>query len=641
MKMTVLGIEYSNIRKFSSLKIQFVNEQNQPYKNSFIMMGNGTGKTTTITLIKGLLDGTAASWNSETVRSFAPVKGDSKEGTFKITVKFDDKMYIYILNLNYETGKAEIFCTTAAQGGLGPRKFPTALTGLFTPEFVRRFVFDGEQAPKAMDNKSNEAEEAITYLYRLDVFDEISRTNRHILTEIQDAEGAKGSAQSVSNLRTRQGKIKATIARLTVRQKELQETIEAKKVLQGELETQIAKIDEKYKGLHREKIEATARRNRLKSDINLCVSQIMESTRIPYYVSPLLCARMYEFGDSMTKLKLPKTISKDFFKELATAPKCICGHDIGEHERKTILENADRYLGSDEQSVLNNIKSHLMNSAYDSRLSDLFEKLNQLIADLQIAENNLLAIEDKLVKAGGEEAIRLREERDGLIAEIAHLDAELLVITSKDDGNPSLTEDNNLHKANAVYGELEIKIASATRTHEALKKKELIDALISKIKSQATLKLKQEIIRKTNEKLKTVITDDVIEIESIEKFIHLKGKTGASEGQTLSIAYCFLGTMFEDSELQFPFIIDSPAGKMDYVKRRAVANILPTLFNQMIAFVTSAEVEQFADQFYEDKNSQFITIIANPAAENIEIHPGIEYFDSYQRNHREEENYAL
>ena len=99
--------------------------------------------------------------------------------------------------------------------------------------------------------------------------------------------------------------------------------------------------------------------------------------------------------------------------------------------------------------------------------------------------------------------------------------------------------------------------------------------------------------------------------------------------------------MFEDSELQFPFIIDSPAGKMDYVKRRAVANILPTLFNQLIAFVTSAEVEQFADQFYGSSNSQFVTIIADPTMDSVEIHPGKDYFDSYQRDNREEESYAL
>ena len=247
-------------------------------------------------------------------------------------------------------------------------------------------------------------------------------------------------------------------------------------------------------------------------------------------------------------------------------------------------------------------------------------------------------VEDRLAKAGGEEAVALRKERDELISVLGRLDEKLKIIESKDEANESLTEDNNLNKAKAAYDDLEVRIAAATRTNAALHRKDIVESLIAKIRADATNRLKQEIIRKANEKLQAVITDDQIEIESIDKFIQLKGKTGASEGQTLSIAYCFLGTMFEDSELQFPFVIDSPAGKMDYVKRRAVANILPTLFNQLVAFVTSAEVEQFADQFYTDANSQFVTIIANPIEDTIEIHPGKDYFDSYQRDHREEES---
>lgn len=637
MKMTILSIEYSNIRKFSELKVSFADENGAPYKNSFVMMGNGTGKTTTITLIKGLLDGTAQSWDTNYVRSFAPLNGAQKNGFFKIHVKFDDKMYIYVLSLNYETGKAETYCTTALQGGLGPRRFPAAVNGLFTQEFVRRFVFDGEQATKALDNKSNEAEEAIKYLYRLDVFDEIQRVNRKILTAIQDSEGnSKGTEQSVRNLRTRQANIKTNITRLERRQRELVTLIADKGTERSELDAQISKIDEKYKGLNREKIEAQKRRDKVKSDIDLCITQIVGKIRVPYNVSTLICQRMYEFGDSMTKLKLPKTISKDFFKELAHSSTCICGRPINTTEKENILSNAELYLGSDQQAVLNNIKSNLMNSTYDVQLEKLFSDLSQYVQDLQIAENNLLDVEERLTKAGGEEAIRLRNDRDALIDEIGHLDAELSVITSKDDNNRALTVENNLVKARAVFAELDEKIASATRTRDALRRKDLIEGLVERIKHDATIRLKDEIIRKTNDKLKEVITDDIIEIETIDKYIQLKGKNGASEGQTLSIAYCFLGTMFEDSELQFPFIIDSPAGKMDYVKRRAVANILPTLFNQMIAFVTSAEVEQFADKFYSDEFSQFTTIIANPANECIEIHNGKEFFDSYQRSHKEE-----
>ena len=157
------------------------------------------------------------------------------------------------------------------------------------------------------------------------------------------------------------------------------------------------------------------------------------------------------------------------------------------------------------------------------------------------------------------------------------------------------------------------------------------------IKNDATVALKKEIIRKTNQKLAKAITDDIIQVENIDGYIKLVEKNAASEGQTLSIAYCFLGTLFEDSELLFPFVIDSPAGKMDFEKRRAIADIIPSLFEQLVAFVTSAEVEQFADQFYNKDNAQFVTIIANPTTEAVEIYNGVSFFAAYQKEHADSE----
>lgn len=149
--------------------------------------------------------------------------------------------------------------------------------------------------------------------------------------------------------------------------------------------------------------------------------------------------------------------------------------------------------------------------------------------------------------------------------------------------------------------------------------------MVNEIKLQATTALKQEIVRKTNEKLRRVIVDDYVEIESIDRYIKLKGRDGASEGQTLSIAYCFLGTLFEDSELEFPFIVDSPTGKMDFEKRQAVADIIPLVFNQMIAFVQSAEVERFADRFYANPDSQYLTVVASPQDQAVVVYEGIDF----------------
>ena len=175
-----------------------------------------------------------------------------------------------------------------------------------------------------------------------------------------------------------------------------------------------------------------------------------------------------------------------------------------------------------------------------------------------------------------------------------------------------------------------------TYSNECLKK-ETVEKIILSIKEKATDALKDEIIRKTNEKIKTVITDDNIEIENIDRYIKLRDRNGASEGQTLSIGYCFLGTLFEDAELEFPFIIDSPTGKMDFDKRKAVASIIPKVFNQMIAFVQSAEVDRFADRFYKKENTQFLTVEASKDGGKVEIHEGEDYFDMYQQEHKGEE----
>lgn len=638
MKMSILGIEYKNIRKISELKLSFVDANGKSIKNNFVMMANGTGKTTTMELIKGLMDGSAADWSAKKIKTFAPTTSHSDVGVFSIAVKFDERQYKYFLHMNYKTGTANIKTTTTTLGGMEDgRHLPDALKGIFTPEFVRRFVFDGEQAEKTMDSSSNEAEETIRYLYRLDELDEIIATNQRILSEIQDAEGSKGSKSSLSNLRTRQEGVKTTISKLQKRAAHLRKDI---KTFEDELKEKITQrdaLDKNYETLNQEKQEILNLQQHNKDSIDAQISEIIRLSKSPYLISQEFCDRMYGLGSSMTKLKLPKTISKDFFVELAHAKDCICGRRIGESEKKTILENAEKYLGSDQQSVLNAIKSSLMACSYDSSLSDAFTELSKLREEANRLQTRLNTNAEKLLKAGGEEAAKLKARTDELEKYIAVSKYQLDIIESKDENNEELTEDNNLYKAQLLYKDYEHKIASATRTNAALYRKEVVESLVFAIKEQATAELKKEIIRKANEKIQKVITDDFIEIDNIDRYIKLKERSGASQGQTLGIAYCFLGTLFEDSELEFPFIIDSPTGSMDFDKREAVADIIPKVFNQMISFVQSAEVKRFADRFYDNPDAQYLTIVVSPSSGMVEVHEGIDFFDSYQQKHKGDE----
>ena len=632
MKMSILKLEYKNIRKISSLQISFRNDTGGVIKNNFVMMANGTGKTTTMTLIKGLLDGSAKNWPVDYVKSFAPTTTTGDKGEFSITVKFDEKQYKYFLSLDYVNGIAKIETQAPPKGRETGLLLPTAIKGIFTPEFVSRFVFDGEQAKKSMDRTSNEADETIRYLYRLDELDEILAMNMNILTEIQNAEGGStGTRGSLSNLRSRQKKVRDHIASLEKKQKQLNGDIARFSQEKIEKEKQRQELDKNYEALNKEKNEVIAEQEKNRGNVDVKITEIVSLVKTPYLVSEGLCNRMYEFGDAMKKLKLPKSSSKDFFTELAYAEKCVCDRCIGEKERDAILKNAERYLGSDHQAVLNNIKSVLMGSTYDERLVAAFEELGKLQEQKTRLNARFADVEDKLIKAGGPQVEQLQSEIEVLIGQISSAQTQLKIIESKDEDDETLTEENNLHKARRADAEYEVKIASTTKTNAALRKKNVVQDLVNEIKTQATAALKEEIIKKANDKISRVIKDDYIEIESIDGYIKLKDREGASDGQTLSIGYCFLGTLFEEAKLEFPFVIDSPTGKMDFDKRQAVADIIPVVFNQMIAFVQSAEVKCFADRFYKNTDTQYLTIVASKDTEEIAIHKGIAFFDSYQR----------
>lgn len=632
MKMSILELEYKNIRKISSLQISFRNDTGGVIKNNFVMMANGTGKTTTMTLIKGLLDGSAKNWPVDYVKSFAPTTTTGDKGEFSITVKFDEKQYKYFLSLDYVNGIAKIETQAPPKGRETGLLLPTAIKGIFTPEFVSRFVFDGEQAKKSMDRTSNEADETIRYLYRLDELDEILAMNMNILTEIQNAEGGStGTRGSLSNLRSRQKKVRDHIASLEKKQKQLNGDIARFSQEKIEKEKQRQELDKNYEALNKEKNEVIAEQEKNRGNVDVKITEIVSLVKTPYLVSEGLCNRMYEFGDAMKKLKLPKSSSKDFFTELAYAEKCVCDRCIGEKERDAILKNAERYLGSDHQAVLNNIKSVLMGSTYDERLVAAFEELGKLQEQKTRLNARFADVEDKLIKAGRPQVEQLQSEIEVLIGQISSAQTQLKIIESKDEDDETLTEENNLHKARRADAEYEVKIASTTKTNAALRKKNVVQDLVNEIKTQATAALKEEIIKKANDKISRVIKDDYIEIESIDGYIKLKDREEASDGQTLSIGYCFLGTLFEEAELEFPFVIDSPTGKMDFDKRQAVADIIPVVFNQMIAFVQSAEVKCFADRFYKNTDTQYLTIVASKDTEEIAIHKGIAFFDSYQR----------
>ena len=152
---------------------------------------------------------------------------------------------------------------------------------------------------------------------------------------------------------------------------------------------------------------------------------------------------------------------------------------------------------------------------------------------------------------------------------------------------------------------------------------------LRKIKERALIGLKTQIVEKANDKISKIISDDEIVINSIDQHLVLDGRDGASEGQTLAIAYAYIGSLFEYSHIEFPFVVDSPAAAMDLNVRREVADVIPDLFGQLVIFVTSGEVKGFGESFYKRDDVQYLTLKGEKYS-NVECIEGIDFFSTYQ-----------
>ena len=136
-------------------------------------------------------------------------------------------------------------------------------------------------------------------------------------------------------------------------------------------------------------------------------------------------------------------------------------------------------------------------------------------------------------------------------------------------------------------------------------------------------------MEETNRKISHLIENDRIVIKKIDGYLVLDGKDGASEGQTLAVAYAYIGTLFDHSRFEFPFIVDSPAAPMDLSVRREVAKILPQLFSQIIIFVTSGEKSHFAERFFKRDDVYYLTL-KGKKDQPLEVCEGREAFEQYQ-----------
>jgi DNA sulfur modification protein DndD len=584
-------------------------------------MPNGTGKTTTLNMLRGTLSGSARQWNPEKIRELRR-SGDSTElGKFIVRLAINDNPLTFELNLNFNKGKVDYRTSYGAgiQDGFFP---PPKLRKFLNQEFVALFVFDGELANYLLDSKQTRAREAIDSLFQLSLLKEVAKT----FQENWERHAETASSKSVQGLTRR----KNTSNRLKEKREKIKKEQEYLHIQKSKIKLEIQEAEKEYETALNKDQNIGSRlqtvRGQLESAEKLVVLEVqkaIDKMRDSQRLLPEFGASLKNLKANLDRLKLPTSTSREFFEELAEAEECVCGRKMDNKTRQAVRDRAKNYLAEDEVGVLNSIKSDIATycdeepESYHQELQEQLKDLQTFIRKRDDLRTERRSLEEARLAQGDSELEEKKNHLEQLKEQLDNCTARLQEIERSPHSKPS--EDTDcLKELDQLIQKAEEDVAEATNTLKLKRKTEIARTILSEAHQQAREELRKFIIEETNHRITQLLSRDPVLLEDIQDSLQLRGQGGASMGQTLSVSYAFLATLFNRSDHQLPFIVDSPAGALDLNVRPEVARLIPSLCDQFVAFTISSERQSFVDVLHQaaNKQVQYLTLFRKTSRMN-------------------------
>lgn len=613
-----------------------------PARWSLIQMPNGLGKTSTMTLIRAVLGEEKLS--PQKVRGFRA--SDAVDtGLFELGLLIEGghggspKHYRLTANFDFKDGSYQYSTLRSKERGGGREPglvLPSDLKHILKSEFIRLFVFDGELARDIRDLNKAAADRAIRTLYQLDDISALQERVADAVTKRQEAlERTSG--------KTKRGvsRHKKLVDEATAQLKALEKDLNKKRSAYSKLKEEQAKVRSEIDShiarngdLEERHIELVAEADDLAGDIQSLTSQAVLTFRNPATLSSAITSRLTGLGATLTRARLPKSVSSDFFEEIADEGECICGRPIGAAERAVLIQRKGQYLAQDQISAIATMKERLNSSAaIETSFLDSCEILQEKLEDRQANEKAMARLKQEAGERGDEDMRPLTEREDEIKFKLAALESEIERIETADLGKQrtyQCTEKTNIPLARRYRENCKATLDEVEASYRlSLQRDRLIDQL-QRIETKALTALREVIREETNDRLATLVQMEDLRVERIDGALELSSdkassKDDVSEGQSLSVAYAFLTALLSKAPFELPFIVDSPAVSLDLDVRKEVSRVIPTLFEQMILFVISSEQAAFAENFYEREDTRFLTLRQGTNG-RIETHYGLEEF---------------
>lgn len=593
MRIDLAGWSSHGLRT-PDIDINLLDGEGRAAKVALIQMPNGTGKTTTLNLIKATLSNDAANWSKEQVRQLLR-RGDQRtEGRFTVKLLVNGRPMTIELILDFGKGAARYRTTKIGSGGIEAGWQPSPDVHKFlSPEFLRLFIFDGEFADELFDSKQAEADRAIDALCQLYLLEDVAA----FAEEEWDRKSKDGGPKTDTGLQRYQGEH----INLLKRREELH-TLErrAKKMVAEhskactDLEKRIDARMAGMKSVQEDYSKATAALIEAEGELKSATGDAMAAMRMPLALHDSFGQSLVELKENLDHLRLPENTSAQFFEELIAEAECICGREMTPGAKHEISARSKRYLDAEESGTINAMKSDIDKFATRPDEDTLTDRLMVQLSSLgaasrkqQEANQLVRTLKQKLIAEGDQQLKTWEEELSDHRTQLGQFREILASIEA--DGSPDDNPIWSLKLIERKIKEISAKIAEITATVTLRKQTDSVKAILARAATLARARIKQELVDEANQRLKGILINDPLEIERIDRSLRLSGQDGASVGQTLSVGYTFLMSVLNRGNNNFPLVVDSPANPIDDDVRQNVGALIPTLCTQFVGFTINTE----------------------------------------------------
>ncbi len=630
----ILGWRSGNLRGY----LRDANITLEPERSpiSLLQMPNGTGKTTTMTLIRAALNGVVDEELS--IRSLRGSDSDAN-GWFELYILVEEERFTLRIEFDFRAGNAFFYTDSVSTGRERGHNIPRLLKQTLQRGATELFVFDGELAAQMIQDGADAADASIEALYGTDklqdVVSQIEGLKKDRIKQVQDTTTAS-SLGHVEKAEREAEEAATVLARLESEKNKLDKELERIAKRFEEIRSRREKLGLDDERIKQEQERIRENRANATGDLARFSDEAIIGFRSPLSVDLSFGDRLKRLSETLESRNLPRS-SKSFFRIIADRELCICGRKLGDHEREHIREHADDHLGEEQVTVINEIRYQLSAApSADQLFPKIVERLRDADERLQIAEQDQNRLDDEKRQAGEEEIDALIEEEDDLTKRQVVKQNALRLLTQRPDRFEDVDWRTNLDACRRVEGERRRRFQTAAGTRNYVLAADLLVEATNEARRLAKARLRERVTTRTNENLDRLLTNEPLRIERIEGRLHIVGenelpKDSASEGQKLAVCYAFLTALLADAPFRLPFVVDSPAVSLDLTLRKTVGALIPPLFDQLIVFVISSEREGFADSFKNRDDTTFYTISVERESGEISVSDDKAAFFSFQK----------